>query len=54
MSVEPGFQGQPFKEETLESLRKVFKMRQESNLNFSIGVDGHVNNANAKVIVFFI
>jgi ribulose-phosphate 3-epimerase len=51
MSVNPGFGGQSFIPNTLEKIRAMRKMINESNLNVKIEVDGGVSLENAKQIV---
>lgn len=51
MSIEPGFQGQPFKEESLARIRKVRGVREEHGFRYKIGIDGHVNDGNAKALI---
>ena len=47
MSVEPGFGGQKFKPETLESVRALKKMREEGGYGYLIEIDGGVGAGNA-------
>lgn len=51
MSVEPGFGGQSFMEDSLERLEKVSAYRKENNLNFIIEVDGGVSDRNASKLL---
>lgn len=44
MSVEPGFGGQPFIRHSLEKIRKLKKLRDESGSRAMIQVDGGVND----------
>lgn len=46
MSVEPGFSGQPFIHESLERLRHLMTHRTYQKLDYSIGIDGGINNNN--------
>ncbi len=48
MTVEPGFGGQSFIEETMTSVRAVDKMIKEKNLNVEIEVDGGINTKTIK------
>ncbi len=48
MSIEPGFQGQPFKEGALERVKEVKRLREKQGFKFKIGVDGHINDSNIK------
>lgn len=47
MSVNPGFGGQIFIENTYKKIAKLAQMRREGNHNFLIEVDGGVNTSNA-------
>lgn len=51
MSVEPGFGGQSFMEDSLERLEKVSAYRKENGLNFIIEVDGGVSDRNASKLL---
>ena len=51
MSVEPGFGGQTFIPQTLESIAYLSKIRQERQLEFDIEVDGGVNLETAPQII---
>ena len=51
MSVEPGFGGQSFMEDSLERLEKVAAYRKEKNLDFIIEVDGGVSDRNASKLL---
>ncbi|MBK23859.1 MAG: ribulose-phosphate 3-epimerase [Halobacteriovorax sp.] len=51
MSVEPGFGGQKFIEETYERISALVKRRKNLGLSFSIQVDGGVNEHNAKKLI---
>lgn len=51
MSVNPGFGGQSFIEESISKVAKLSGMRREMNLDFLIQVDGGVSLENAKVLV---
>lgn len=46
MSVEPGYGGQKFIENTISRIDKLYQYRKENNLNFKIEVDGGINNQN--------
>ncbi|MBI3485906.1 ribulose-phosphate 3-epimerase [Candidatus Daviesbacteria bacterium] len=48
MSVEPGFQGQPFIKKALDRVKEIKKICIKLDKAFIIGVDGHVNDQNAK------
>lgn len=47
MTIIPGFQGQPFIPESLDKVRLI----KAKNWSVRIGVDGHVNDKNAKEII---
>lgn len=51
MSVNPGFGGQKFIENTYRKIYKLNCLREERGLNFKIEVDGGVNNENAGFLV---
>ncbi len=51
MSVEPGFGGQSFMEDSLERLEKISAYREEKKLDFIIEVDGGVNDRNASKLL---
>lgn len=50
MSVEPGFGGQKFMPESLDKIKELKKIREESNLNFIIEVDGGINIETAQLV----
>ncbi|MGZ8900603.1 MAG: ribulose-phosphate 3-epimerase [Limisphaerales bacterium] len=43
MTVNPGFGGQPFIEETIPKIQQAFTWRTEKDLNYRIEVDGGIN-----------
>jgi len=51
MSVNPGFGGQKFIENTYRKIYKLNCIREELGLDFKIEVDGGVNNDNARFLV---
>ena len=51
MSVNPGFGGQSFIENTYKKIETLKKMREESGSNFIIEVDGGVNSNNASKLI---
>ena len=51
MSVNPGFGGQSFIENTYKKIETLKKMREESGSNFIIEVDGGVNSVNASKLI---
>ena len=51
MSVNPGFGGQTYIENTTEKVRSLRKIIDEKGLNVDIEVDGGVNLSNAKEIL---
>lgn len=53
MSVEPGFSGQPFLQDTFNKIKELAKFRDEQGLDFSIAVDGGVNEKNIKALKEF-
>ncbi len=50
MSVNPGFGGQSFIENSYQKLEELAKIREEKDLSFLIEVDGGVNLKNAKKV----
>jgi len=50
MSVEPGFGGQSFMENSLEKVRKLVKLRASKKLNFEIQIDGGISLDNLEKI----
>ena len=51
MSVNPGFGGQTFIENTMKKVRRLEKLRDEGGLSFIIQVDGGINETNAQALV---
>jgi ribulose-phosphate 3-epimerase len=51
MSVNPGFGGQSFIENTYAKIRQLKEMREEHQLSFLIEIDGGVNEANIGKLV---
>lgn len=51
MSIVPGFQGQPFIEDSLEKIKETSRLRSKTNSNFKIAVDGAVSDENAKQLI---
>lgn len=50
MSVEPGFGGQKFIEETYQKIKELKSEINKENLNVLISVDGGINDTNAKKV----
>jgi len=50
MSVVPGAGGQSFMMETIDKLKEIVKYRQEANLNFTINIDGGINEDTVKLV----
>jgi ribulose-phosphate 3-epimerase len=50
MSVIPGAGGQSFMMETIDKLKQIVKYRKEANLNFTINIDGGINEDTAKLV----
>ncbi len=50
MSVEPGFGGQSFMEASIERVRELKKMIDESGYDIEIEIDGGINVQNAKLV----
>jgi ribulose-phosphate 3-epimerase len=51
MSVNPGFGGQSFIENTFNKLSQLKAMREERGLSFLIEIDGGVNDTNAAKLI---
>ena len=51
MSVNPGFGGQTFIENTYGKIKKLIELREKTENNFLIEVDGGVNIKNAKKLI---
>jgi ribulose-phosphate 3-epimerase len=51
MSVNPGFGGQSFIENTYNKVKQLAHLRKESGANFLIEIDGGVTSANAKKLI---
>ena len=51
MSVNRGFGGQKFIENSYQKIKKIKQLREESNSNFLIEVDGGVNVNNAPKLI---
>ena len=50
MSVVPGAGGQSFMMETIDKLKRIVKYRKDANLNFTINIDGGINEDTAKLV----
>ena len=50
MSVEPGFGGQSFMDNSLPKLETLSKLKKENNYNYLIEVDGGINEETAKLV----
>ena len=51
MSVNPGFGGQTFIEDSLKKIEEAAKIRNEMNANFLIEVDGGIDIKNAEEVL---
>lgn len=51
MSVEPGFGGQPFMEDTLEKVRVLRKRIEQENLSTRIEIDGGINQETGRLAI---
>ncbi|MFW6262817.1 MAG: ribulose-phosphate 3-epimerase, partial [Thermotogota bacterium] len=51
MSVNPGFGGQKFIENSTRRIQELSKLKEEKNPNFSISVDGGIHSGNLKTVV---
>jgi ribulose-phosphate 3-epimerase len=50
MSVNPGYGGQSFIENTIPKIKELARLREENGLSFEIEIDGGVNNNNAEIL----
>lgn len=50
MSVNPGFSGQKFIAKSIEKIKTLKNWKEKYGLNFSIAVDGGINETNADVV----
>jgi ribulose-phosphate 3-epimerase len=50
MSVEPGFSGQPFLQESISRLEKLIILKKKHGSVFRIGIDGGINKDNIKKV----
>ncbi len=51
MSVNPGFGGQSFIENTYRKVRELVELRADAGVNFDIEVDGGINDENAPLLI---
>lgn len=51
MSVNPGYGGQSFIENTYQKIEKLNRIRKENDFNFKIEIDGGVNSKNAPKLI---
>ncbi|MDP7567623.1 MAG: ribulose-phosphate 3-epimerase, partial [Flavobacteriales bacterium] len=51
MSVNPGFGGQSFIENTYQKVKQLAQLRKESGADFLIEIDGGVNTKNARKLI---
>lgn len=49
MSVEPGFGGQGFMENSIDKVKELYNLRKENNYNYLINIDGGIND---KTLVY--
>ena len=50
MSVEPGFGGQTFVENSINKVNQLYDIRENNKYNYLIEVDGGINNVNIKYL----
>lgn len=48
MSIKPGFGGQPFQNNALEKIKRLYNLRKEKKYNYMIQVDGGINQNTGK------
>jgi ribulose-phosphate 3-epimerase len=51
MSVEPGFGGQPFLENSIKKVHQLSQIRQKFHYTYSIQVDGGINHQNSLLLI---
>ncbi len=51
MTVDPGFAGQPFIEETIPKIMQLKKYKEENGLNYNIEIDGSCNDNTFKRLI---
>ncbi|MEW6295876.1 MAG: ribulose-phosphate 3-epimerase [Candidatus Diapherotrites archaeon] len=51
MSVNAGFGGQKFLEESIQKIRELNELKEERGLNFELEVDGGINELNARKVI---
>ncbi len=51
MSVEPGFGGQKFMNDSLDKVSKLKKLREENNYSYTIQIDGGINDQTSKLAI---
>jgi ribulose-phosphate 3-epimerase len=51
MSVNPGFGGQKFIDNSIRRIHELFKLKNRINPSMSIAVDGGINVDNAKKVI---
>ena len=50
MSVEPGFGGQSFMDNSIPKISELKRLREENDYNYLISVDGGINNKTIKLV----
>lgn len=50
MSVEPGFGGQSFMENSIEKVKKLFELRNNNNYSYLINIDGGIKDTTAPYV----
>ena len=50
MSVEPGFGGQTFIENSINKVNELYEIREKNNYNYLIEIDGGINDTNIKFL----
>ena len=50
MSVNPGYGGQKFIDNSVDKISLLNAIRKDNNYNFKISVDGGVNESNAEIL----
>jgi ribulose-phosphate 3-epimerase len=50
MSVEPGFGGQKFMQNSIDKVKRLSELKNEKGYNYLINIDGGINGETAKLV----
>lgn len=51
MSVEPGFGGQKFMQNSVDKIKKLIELKDLHSMNYQIQIDGGINNETSKLVI---